>query len=108
MQMEMYFDVAPKIAPPKPKKTTASDIVRETLLACLPPDVPSSFAEIVSARFEGKRKIIASLVMFDGMPAEVHLHQWRYGWSHGYDYLPGGNISWEGGEWVRYPEDSTN
>ncbi|PZP55929.1 MAG: hypothetical protein DI604_36000 [Delftia acidovorans] len=108
-QTEMFFDLPVKAAAKTDRKKTVSavDIVRDTLMVCLPPEAAPSFKTIVSARFEGKHKIAATLVMFDGMPADLHLHRWVHGWSHGWDYLPGGAISWEDGEWVRYPEDST-
>ena len=108
-QTEMVFDLPAKPTTKTARKKTvsAADIVRDALLACLPPDALPSFKSIASAKFHDKNKITATLVMFDNMPALVHLHRWQWGWSHRWDWLPGGAISWEGGEWVRYPEDST-
>lgn len=93
--------VEPKSSP------KAEKIVRETLLGALPPEAQPSFMSIAHARYEGRDKIVATLTMFDAMPAVVHLNRWAFGWSHGWDWLPGGDISWEGDRWVRYPDSTT-
>jgi hypothetical protein len=86
----------------------ASDIVRQTLEATLPPGVPPSFSEIVGASFFGSgrgRTIHAKLVMIDGLPGVVRLSRWAMGWSHQWIDLPGGDLSFENGEWVRIGGD---
>ncbi|MGV1787327.1 MULTISPECIES: hypothetical protein [Agrobacterium] len=121
MQMEMLFErseldalhkptmlkaVAATLRP-KPKKATAIDVVDETLRACLPPDVPPSFVEILSASKAGTGRnetITAKLSMIDGTVATVRLKKWAMGWSHQYMDLPGGTLYWDGGRWVH---DST-
>ncbi|WP_342152391.1 hypothetical protein [Methylorubrum sp. SB2] len=91
----------------------ASEAVRTVLLACLPPGVPPSFQEIVSARYVGsgrQRRARAELRMFDGLPAIVEVfiggvalgvpmpgHQWME--------MEGGPCAFEGGRWQRFPED---
>ena len=83
-------------------------VVRETLLSVLPPGVPPSFTAITFAKITGKGRnavIEATLTMFDGKPATVRLKPWAFGWSHQWMSLPGGAISCESGQWVRYPDD---
>lgn len=83
---------------------SATDIVRATLMAACPPDVPAPFARIVKAESAGRgahRVIAAELEMIDGLPATVELRPWAYGWSHRFTEMPGGPLSYEGGAWVR-------
>lgn len=83
-------------------------VVRETLLAAIPPGAAPSFTAITSAESKGKGRnaaITATLTMFDGRPATVRLEPWAYGWSHQWMSLPGGAISCESGQWVRCPDD---
>lgn len=83
-------------------------IVRETLLAVLPPGVPPSFTAITSVESTGKGPkivILATLTMFDGESATVRLKPLAFGWSHQWMSLPGGAICCESGQWVRYPDD---
>ncbi|MEH3063838.1 MAG: hypothetical protein PGN33_14215 [Methylobacterium radiotolerans] len=92
---------------------SAADAVRAVLLAVLPPGVPPSFLDITAAWYEGKgrrRKAVALVVMFDGMPATVELSVGgKMGgytvWSHRWTDMPGGACSWEGDRWVRCDED---
>lgn len=79
----------------------AAQIVNEVSAAILPPRSPLPFTEIVGARFEGRGKITADVIMFDGAPATMRLTSWAFGWSHGWDSLPGGDISLEANGWVR-------
>ncbi|WP_374453784.1 hypothetical protein [Phenylobacterium sp.] len=86
------------------KLTTAASVVRDTLLAVLPPGVPPSFDRIVSARFigTGRRRIAsADLVMFDGSPATVEV--WIAGvcTAHRWTSMPGGSAFWDGDAWRR-------
>ena len=90
-----------------PTKTTAAVFIEGALRACRPPDVPPSFTHIVSARWTGsgrKRVAEADLIMFDGQPAKVRV--WRYGSypdaiAHTFHDLPGGDVSFEDGRWIR-------
>lgn len=90
-----------------PEKTTAAAFIGGALRACLPPGVPPSFQSIVTARWTGtgrKRVAEAELTMFDGQPAKVRV--WRYGsypdaLAHTFYDLPGGDVSFEDGRWVR-------
>ncbi|MFI5409093.1 hypothetical protein [Kaistia sp. UC242_56] len=84
----------------------AQATVREVLLACLPPGVPPSFKSIDHASFVGRgrsRTITGNLTMFDGEPAVVDLTPWAFGWSHRFTSLPGGDVSFEEGQWTRVP-----
>lgn len=79
----------------------ATDIVTAVSTAIIPPGAPLPFVEIKGARFEGPNKITADVVMFDGRPARMRLTKWAFGWSHGWDSIPGGDISLEAGGWER-------
>jgi hypothetical protein len=83
-------------------RNKATDVIREVLMDVLPSGVPAQFARLVSARFTGKSRVTASLIMFDGKPAEVEAWKWRDdSWAHRWISLEGGDISWEDGEWRR-------
>ena len=84
---------------------SAREIVQETLLNVLPPGVPPSFVSITSARFDGRNRIDARLIMVDGLPAAVNLTRWALGWSHRFTEMPGGALSFENGEWVRVADE---
>lgn len=79
----------------------AIDIVQSVARSVLPPDAPLPFVEVKGARFHGKDNITANVIMFDGLPAVMHLSRWSLGWSYGWDSMPGGDISLEGGAWER-------
>ena len=83
----------------------AKDIVIHTNTASLPPGAPLPFGEIISARFDGANQIVASVVMFDGQRADMRLKRWEFGWSRGWDAMPGGDISLENGAWQRVFRD---
>lgn len=88
--------------------SNAIQVVRETLEAVLPPGVHPSFSAILAARYEGTgrtRAITAELRMIDGHPATVRLTPWAFGWSHRFTSLPGGDLSFEDGRWVRIGAD---
>lgn len=85
---------------------TASEYVRAALLDCLPEGVAPSFAEIASARWEGRtprRIAVAELIMFDGRPGTVGVRQVGPCTSHRFTDLPGGDCSFDDGRWVRVP-----
>ena len=92
---------------------SATDAVRLVLLAALPPSVPPSFREIISAHFAGagrERRAVSRLVMFDGGPATVEVFMGgKMGihpvWGHRWTEMPGGACSWEGDRWVRCDDD---
>lgn len=76
--------------------------ITETMMACLPDGAPLSFTQITDAAFEGKNRIIATVIMLDGIPAILHLNRWALGWSHGWDSMPGGDCYLDdGGMWKR-------
>lgn len=81
----------------------ATDIVMAASRAVLPEGSPLPFTEVKSAAFAPPQKsqVVAEVVMFDGLPATMRLTKWRYGWSIGWDEMPGGDCSLEGEEWVR-------
>lgn len=82
----------------------ATAIINETMRDCLPAGAPLSFKEIIDASFQGKNRIIANVTMFDGLPATLHLNRWAYGWSHGWDSMPGGDCYLDDdGAWKRVP-----
>ena len=83
----------------------AKDIVIQTNTASLPPGAPLPFDKIISARFDGANQIVASVVMFDGQRADMRLKRWAFGWSCGWDAMPGGDISLENGAWQRVFRD---
>ena len=86
---------------------TAVAFIDAALRACLPPGAPPSFTLIISARWieTGRKRVAeADLTMFDGLPAKVRV--WRYGsypdaLAHTFYDLPGGDVSFEDGRWVR-------
>jgi hypothetical protein len=83
----------------------AEATIRQVLLDALPPGATPSFRRIVRARFIGKRTVVAELEMVDGLPAEVEARQWRPdGWAHRWLKFAGGDLSWEGGRWLRIPD----
>lgn len=77
------------------------ELVRQTLEAVLPLNVPPSFSAIISARKNGQNEVIADLIMIDGLPATVRLRRWQLGWSHQFTSMPGGALSFEKGAWRR-------
>ena len=102
--------VLPLFAQPVAPKGAVAKIVHEVLIGVLPPGVPPPFVEVVSAAMKGKRRersIHVELRMIDGLPAAVVLTRWALGWSFRYHDMPGGALSWEAGQWLRRPEDST-
>jgi len=84
--------------------TSAREIAVETLTASLPEGSPLMFKSIERAAFHGKHSIVAHLTMFDGRPAIARFNSWAMGWSIGWDDLPGGAASLEGGAWRRVLE----
>lgn len=98
-QLEMQFDHTRE-------RDRAEHLVRKVLMDCLPPGIPPSFKKIVSARYVGRNKAVATLVMFDDLPSVVYLSRWAYGWSHRWE-LDWGAIFWRDGGWVR-EEESDN
>lgn len=98
-QLEMRFERSRE-------RGRAEHLVRQVLMDCLPPGVPPSFKKIASARYIGKTKAVATLVMFDDLPSVVHLSRWAHGWSHRWE-LDWGAIFWRDGAWVREEELDT-
>ena len=85
----------------------AAGFIDRALRASLPLGVPPPYTRMVSARWTGagrKRVAEADLTMFDGQPAKVRV--WRYGsypdaLAHTFHDLPGGDVSYEDGRWIR-------
>lgn len=84
---------------------TAKDIIIQINTDSLPTGAPLPFGKILSARFDGANQIVASVVMFDGQRADMRLKRWVFGWSRGWDAMPGGDISLENGVWQRIFRD---
>lgn len=84
-------------------QATAKAILVQTIASALPERSPLPYASIDKAGFEGRNSIVASLTMFDGLPAVCRLNRWAFGWSLGYESMPGGDIFLENGAWVRIP-----
>lgn len=82
-------------------QVSARSIVERTIASALPEGSPLPYASIEKASFEGRNSIVASLTMFDGLPAVCRLNRWAFGWSLGYDSLPGGDMSLDGSSWKR-------
>lgn len=83
----------------------AIETVNAVMQDCLPAGSPLSFTEIIDATFEGSKRIVAQVVMFDGLPATLHLNRWEHGWSHGWDSMPGGDCYLDDdGVWRRVNE----
>lgn len=88
---------------------SALKIVMETAKAALPGGCPLPFSAVVRARFDDSRnRILADVVMFDGKPATMRLTRWAYGWAKGWDSLPGGDCSFENGQWQRVAREARN
>ena len=83
----------------------ATLIVEDVAKASLPDGAPLFFREVRSARFEGKNRVTADVIMFDGLPATIRLTRWAFGWSKGWDSMPGGDIYLEAGQWKRCGND---
>lgn len=79
---------------------TASEIARDTVRAATP-DAPPLIREVMRAVFEGRRRIRAEVVLFDGLPAKLRLERWAHGWGFGWDEMPGGSCHLEDGQWRR-------
>lgn len=79
----------------------ARDVVLGVSQAIIPMGARLPFIEVLGARYEGRNRITAEVVMFDGQHARMHLHRWAHGWSHGWDSMPGGDISLEATGWKR-------
>lgn len=82
----------------------AAAYIEAALRDCLPEGVPPSFRTIDRARWEGTgrgRVAVGHLTMFDGQPATVEVRQAGVCTSHRYADFPGGDASFEGGQWVR-------
>lgn len=58
--------------------TTAADIARDTVRAATP-DAPPLIREITRAVFDGKRRINAEVILFDGQTAKLRLERWTHG-----------------------------
>ena len=84
----------------------AEAVVRAVLMDALPKGTPPSFRRVLSTRrLMSPNKVIAELEMFDGLRAEVEVWQWStIGWAHKWNSMPGGDISFENGCWVRIEE----
>lgn len=81
----------------------AAEFVHQGLIASLPPGVPLS-GEIVSAKFTGKEKAIATLAMFDGLTGKVEVSKWTTNYPDAWatQWLDTGNppCYWAGSRWV--------
>lgn len=83
--------------------TDAAQFIDTHLRACLPPGVPPSYSKIVQAVFVGRgkdRQALADLIMFDGLPAKVMIRTTGLK-PHRFIDLPGGDVSFEDGRWIR-------
>lgn len=81
----------------------AERFVDDRLRACLPHGVPPAYLEITRAKFVGSGKnrvAVADLVMFDGLPGKVVVST-KGLMPHRFTDLPGGDVSFEGGIWMR-------
>lgn len=82
------------------------EFVLSAMRDCLPEGVPLSFT-LVSARWITRRKrAVATVTMFDGLPAELEVWAWAKGAgrAHHWNSMSGGAASFEGGRWVRVDE----
>lgn len=81
----------------------AAEFVDTRLRACLPLGIPASYISITSASYVGRgkeRRALADLIMFDGLPARVSVNTTGL-MPHRFTELPGGDVSFEGGRWIR-------
>lgn len=79
---------------------SAREVALATMQAALPDGCPMP-GRIMLARFHGKNKITADVLLFDGERGTACFSRWAFGWSYGWERLPGGDISFEGGAWKR-------
>ncbi len=86
----------------------AAEFVMDAMRDCLPDDVPLSFS-LKSARWSGtgtRRRAVALVEMFDGLPASLEVWSWLSGdgCAHRWTEMPGGDATYEDGQWVRVSE----
>lgn len=81
----------------------AKKFVDDRLRACLPHGVPPAYLEITRAKYvgSGKNRVAAAdLIMVDGLPGKVVVSTNGL-MPHRFTDLPGGDLSFEGGIWMR-------
>lgn len=86
----------------------AAQFINTRLRACLPHGVPPSYTKIVQAVFVGRgkeRRALADLIMFDGLPAKVMIRTTGLK-PHKFIEMPGGDVSFENGRWIRVDPDT--
>ena len=107
-QLSLAFEAAPASrSAPMRRRESSEDCITRVLMDVLPGGVPPSFRRVVRSSFTGDRRVVATLEMFDGLPAEVEAWQWRPdGWAHRWLQLDGGDLSWEDGQWVRVQREA--
>lgn len=106
--LELPFTLAaPRSLAPR---RNAADEIRRILMDVLPAGVPPSFGRVVTAKFDGKSRVVAELEMVDGLRATVEAWQWSpKSWAHRWVEMDGGDLSWEDGAWQRIDRaQSTN
>jgi hypothetical protein len=87
----------------------AISIAWATIRGSMPDGAPLCVKEIRCAKFTGsgsKNEILAECVMFDGLPATMHLRRWKFGWVLGWQNMLGGDCSFERGVWARVAAES--
>lgn len=80
----------------------------DALKSTIPEDVPLPFKRVIRSNFKSKKKVIATLEMFDGLIGVVSVSKWadfKDAWSIHWHELEGGAINWNGTYWVRVNED---
>ncbi len=93
-------------------RPSAKDYVVQALRACLPEGVPPSFRSIDAARYisaQPRHEATAEVTMFDGRPAKVRVWLFarnRDAFAHEWTEMPGGDCSFEGGQWVRIDRET--
>lgn len=96
-----------------PPANPAEAAVVACMSAALPPGVPLAFT-VERAHCEGRgarRRAVAEVRMFDGGAARVAVWRESRGgfpmWVHQWLAMDGGPVSWEEGQWVRYPREAS-
>ena len=98
----------------KPSERLAEAIKKATedCKKTLPPGVPLPFVihGVSKCKFNKRPAVLAVVEMFDRMAGQLIIGRWddfEDAITLSWEYLPGGDISWDGTQWVRVNRDES-